>query len=101
MRILRSIYFWFVIGTIGFIGGMYWASSIHRWHQESNDAIDNCRDTGAYETCSSEPISPFASGFLTAMVVGGFWYAVAVNHEAGEKEQTPKSDASSDNGIRR
>jgi len=78
VRVLKNIYFWWVLGTVAFI----WASAAHSGHhftrQEVEDCeVDNNLSTSDYPRDCTPP-SGFERGFMTAVVAGGFWVAVAL-----------------------
>jgi hypothetical protein len=68
MRLVKSLYFWLVLGTVVFIAFAAWSSSIH--------VSQHDRKAREEEGESSDRMSPFAAGFATAVIVGGFWFAV-------------------------
>jgi FtsH-binding integral membrane protein len=79
MRLVKSLYFWLVLGTVAFISFAAWSSSVHV-SQRDREAREE--DGGA-----SDRIPPFAAGFATAAIVGGFWFAVYVqSHPPRQKE---------------
>jgi hypothetical protein len=78
MRVIKNLYFWLMLGSIAFIALSAWASSKHvsREDIEARQAED-CESGDIYEhSHSSEPLPPFAAGFVTAVIVGGFWFCV-------------------------
>ena len=74
MRLVRNVYFWLVLGTIAFIGGMAWSSS--SWEHMSRKDRDEARADREAEDKDPEPITGFGAGFMTACAVGLFWFAV-------------------------
>jgi threonine/homoserine/homoserine lactone efflux protein len=68
MRVVKSLYFWLVLGTAAFIAFAAWSSS---GHVSQRDQEAREEDGG-----SSDRMPSFAAGFVTAVVVGGFWFSV-------------------------
>ena len=70
-----------------FIGGMGWLSSLPAPKDDVDD--DPCPETGhMYDRCrGGGALPPFAAGFITAVMVGGFWYAVYVQTHPPERKE--------------
>jgi hypothetical protein len=73
MRIIRNLYFWLVLGTVVFVGFMDWSSSVRISRRDRED-IQAERELEGED--STEPLSGFGAGFVTACIVGGFWFGV-------------------------
>ncbi|MBB5329448.1 hypothetical protein HDF14_003066 [Edaphobacter lichenicola] len=68
MRLIKSLYFWLVLGTVAFVAFAAWSSSVQ--------VSQHDRESREEEGESSDRVPPFAAGFATAAIVGGFWFAV-------------------------
>jgi hypothetical protein len=73
--IFRNRNFWRVLGTLAFIALMGWLSSIHVSRKDLDDEQKEDVATGQiYEQPRSGPLPPFIEGFVTACMVGAYWY---------------------------
>jgi len=84
MRVIRNVYLWMVLGSLAFVWLMGRSSSVHLTKQEAQEMREEREDEGK----DPDGMPPFAMGFATACILGGFWYAVYAS--------TPKPPAKRD-----
>jgi hypothetical protein len=71
MKTLRNVYFWLVLGTIAFVGISDCASTNHVTRANKETAVDADGDPR-----TDTHLPPFWAGFITAVIVGGFWFCI-------------------------
>lgn len=75
MKFLRNVYFWMALGSIAvvIIGDMMSMQGYYRREtKEDQEAQEERRAEGK----STMLPDPYISGFVTAVILGGFWIAV-------------------------